>query len=52
MTRRQKEEERARGRFRRRAVVLGAAQLGLLGFLGHRLHRLQVEEGERYATLA
>lgn len=52
MNRRQREEERTRGRFRRRAIVLGAAQIGLLGFLGHRLHRLQVDEGERYATLA
>ncbi len=52
MTRRQREEERTRGRFTRRAVALGVAQLGLLGFLGHRLHKLQVEEGERYATLA
>jgi penicillin-binding protein 2 len=52
VTRRQREEERTRGRFTRRAVALGVAQLGLLGFLGHRLHKLQVEEGERYATLA
>jgi penicillin-binding protein 2 len=52
VTRKQREEERARGRFTRRAVALGATQLGLLGFLGHRLHKLQVEEGERYATLA
>jgi penicillin-binding protein 2 len=52
MTRRQREEERVRGIFTRRALVLGAAQMGLLGVLAHRLHRLQVEEGERYATLA
>ncbi|PWS37216.1 penicillin-binding protein 2 [Falsiroseomonas bella] len=52
MSRRQREEERARGIFTRRALVLGAAQMGLLGVLAHRLHRLQVEEGERYATLA
>jgi penicillin-binding protein 2 len=52
VTRKQREEERTRGRFTRRAVALGVAQLGLLGFLGHRLHKLQVQEGERYATLA
>jgi penicillin-binding protein 2 len=52
-TRKQKkEQEKARGRFRRRALLLGLAQGGLLGVLAHRLHRLQVEEGERYATLA
>ncbi|WP_137178010.1 penicillin-binding protein 2 [Roseomonas sp. AR75] len=52
MSRRQREEERVRGKFTRRALVLGAAQMGLLGLLAHRLYRLQVEEGERYATLA
>jgi penicillin-binding protein 2 len=52
VSRRQREEERVRGIFTRRALVLGAAQIGLLGVLAHRLHRLQVEEGARYATLA
>lgn len=52
MSRREREAERVRGRFARRAALLGVAQVGLLGFLGHRLHRLQVEEGERYAVLA
>ncbi|HEV7265314.1 MAG TPA: penicillin-binding protein 2 [Falsiroseomonas sp.] len=52
MSRRQKEAERVRGIFARRALLLGAGQLGLLGVLAHRLHRLQVVEGERYATLA
>nr|WP_232477084.1 penicillin-binding protein 2 [Roseomonas sp. KE0001] len=33
-------------------MLLGAGQLGLLGFLGYRLQKLQLEEGERYATLA
>ena len=50
--RRKREEERRRGVFTRRALVLGAGQLALFGFLGSRLYRLQVEEGERYATLA
>ncbi|MFH5926213.1 penicillin-binding protein 2 [Roseomonas xinghualingensis] len=47
-----KEEEARRGVFTRRALLLGAGQLAALGFLGWRLHKLQVEEGERYATLA
>lgn len=52
MSRRQREEQRVRGIFTRRALVLGAGQLGLLGFLAHRLHTLQIDQGERYATLA
>jgi len=52
MTRKGREAERVRGIFARRTVLLGLGQMGLLGFLGHRLHSLQVEEGERYATLA
>jgi penicillin-binding protein 2 len=47
-----REEERRRGVFTRRALLLGAGQLGLFGFLGSRLYRLQAEEGDRYATLA
>ncbi|PZW50964.1 penicillin-binding protein 2 [Humitalea rosea] len=47
-----KEEERRRGAFTRRAVLLATGQVGLFGFLGWRLHRLQVQEGDRYATLA
>ncbi|HEY8611269.1 MAG TPA: penicillin-binding protein 2 [Roseomonas sp.] len=47
-----KEEEARRGVFTRRALMLGAVQFGAIGFLGYRLHRLQVDEGERYATLA
>lgn len=52
MSRKQREEERVRGIFGRRALLLGVGQMGLLGFLAHRLHTLQVDEGERYATLA
>jgi penicillin-binding protein 2 len=52
VSRKQREEERVRGIFARRAALLGIGQVGLLGFLAHRLYRLQVEEGERYATLA
>ena len=47
-----KEEDARRAVFTRRALVLGGIQLGALGFLGYRLNKLQVEEGERYATLA
>jgi penicillin-binding protein 2 len=47
-----REEERRRTIFTRRAALLGTLQLGALGFLGHRLYRLQIEEGRRYATLA
>jgi len=47
-----KEEGRRRAIFTRRAGVLGAIQLGLFGFLGARLYKLQIVEGQRYATLA
>lgn len=47
-----REEERRRSVFTRRALLLGLGQLGLFGFLGYRLQRLQVQEGDRYATLA
>ncbi|MFT8244670.1 penicillin-binding protein 2 [Roseomonas sp. BN140053] len=49
---RHSEEERRRSIFTRRALVLAGIQAGGLGFLGWRLHTLQVDEGERYATLA
>ncbi|EHM00587.1 penicillin-binding protein 2 [Acetobacteraceae bacterium AT-5844] len=47
-----KEEERRRSVFTRRALLLGAGQAGLLSFLVYRLQKLQLEQGERYATLA
>ena len=47
-----KEEAARRGVFTRRALVLGGIQLGALGFLAYRLKKLQLDEGERYATLA
>ncbi|WP_421993877.1 penicillin-binding protein 2 [Roseococcus sp.] len=47
-----REEEQRRSVFTRRALLLAGSQLGLFGFLGFRLHKLQVEQGERYATLA
>jgi penicillin-binding protein 2 len=47
-----REEERRRSVFTRRALLIGASQAGLFGFLGYRLWGLQVKQGERYATLA
>lgn len=47
-----KEEGRRRAIFTRRAGILGAIQLGMFGFLAARLYRLQIIEGQRYATLA
>lgn len=38
--------------FSRRAFLIGAAKIGLLGLLGTRLGYLQVTEGEKYKTLA
>lgn len=38
--------------FTRRALVIGAAQIGLLGVLGARLYHLQVVEQDRYQLLA
>jgi len=47
-----REEERRRGIFTRRAALLGAGQLALLGYLGSRLWSIQQEEGEKYTLLA
>ncbi|WP_223881023.1 hypothetical protein [Roseococcus microcysteis] len=47
-----REEELRRTVFTRRALLLGGVQLGAFGFLGWRLHTLQVDQGERFATLA
>jgi penicillin-binding protein 2 len=47
-----REEERRRGIFTRRVLALGGIQAAAFGFLGYRLHKLQVEEGARYTTLA
>ncbi|MGI9407897.1 MAG: hypothetical protein ACR2O4_16090, partial [Hyphomicrobiaceae bacterium] len=45
-------EERLRNRFTRRVLLLGLGQAGLVGLLAHRLHKLQVVQGENYASLA
>ena len=46
------EEQTLRGRFTRRAVLLGAGQAGLMGALGLRLYELQVTYSPRYQLLA
>ncbi len=47
-----KKENKRSGVFTRRALLLGAGQLGVFGMLGAKLYQVQVVEGERYATLA
>lgn len=44
--------KRQRRRFTRRALMLGAGQVGLFGLLGWRLHQLQVEEAPKYTLLS
>lgn len=45
-------EDKSGGVFTRRALLLGAGQLGIFGALAAKLYQVQVAEGERYATLA
>ena len=40
------------GAFTRRALLLGAGQLGIFGALAAKLYQVQIVEGERYATLS
>ena len=47
-----KKENKRSGVFTRRALLLGAGQVGVFGALGAKLYQVQVVEGERYATLA
>ena len=47
-----KKENKRSGVFTRRALLMGAGQLGVLGTLGAKLYQVQVVEGVRYATLA
>jgi len=47
-----KQEMKRRGVFTRRALMMGAVQIGVFGALAARLYQLQVVEGERFATLA
>ncbi len=47
-----KKETKRSGVFTRRALLLGAGQLGIFAALGAKLYQVQVVEGARYATLA
>ena len=47
-----KKENKRTGVFTRRALLLGAGQVGILGVLAAKLYQVQVVDGERYATLA
>ncbi len=47
-----KKENRINGVFTRRALLLGAGQVGVLGLLAAKLYQVQVEEGVKYTTLA
>lgn len=47
-----KKESKKTGVFTRRALLLGAGQVTVLGVLAAKLYQVQVEEGARYATLA
>ena len=47
-----KKENKRSSVFTRRALLLGAGQLGVFGLLAAKLYQVQVVEGERYATLA
>ncbi len=47
-----KTENKTAGVFTRRALLLGAGQVGIMGVLAAKLYQVQVVEGGRYATLA
>ena len=47
-----KKESKKTGVFTRRALLVGGAQVGLLGALAAKLYQVQIVEGQRYATLA
>lgn len=47
-----RKENKRSGVFTRRALLLGAGQVGIMGALAAKLYQVQVVEGERYATLA
>ncbi|MGE5198573.1 MAG: penicillin-binding protein 2 [Rhodospirillaceae bacterium] len=47
-----KDIERSVRTISRRALVVGAAQLGIMGALGFRMQQLQIEESEEYRLLA
>jgi len=45
-------ENKRSSMFTRRALLIGAAQIGTFGALAAKLYQVQVVEGQRYATLA
>jgi penicillin-binding protein 2 len=47
-----RDERRLRHRFSRRMVLFGAAQVGMFGLLGWRLHQLQILESSDYRLLS
>ncbi len=47
-----KKENKRTGVFTRRALLMGAGQVGVFGALAAKLYQVQVVEGERYSTLA
>ncbi len=47
-----KKENKRTGVFTRRALLLGAGQLGIFGALAGKLYQVQVVEGERYSVMA
>ena len=47
-----RKENKRTGVFTRRALLVGAGQVGVLGVLAAKLYQVQVVEGERYSTLA
>ncbi len=48
----ERQDTKHRGVFTRRALLLGAGQLGIFAALGAKLYQVQVVEGARYATLS
>ena len=47
-----KRETKHSGVFTRRALLVGAGQLGAIGVLGARLYQMQIVDGARYQTMA
>ena len=47
-----KRETKHRGVFTRRALLVGAGQVGVMGLLGARLYQMQIVDGARYQTMA
>ena len=45
-------DAKRRSVFTRRALLIGAGQIGIMGTLAAKLYQVQVVEGERYSTLA